>query len=1312
MSNSRGVLVLGLLVATCAAETGWPAGVEPPPAQELFTASRIENPDTEEVKRGEEWQQGFFRKTFELPSEAVFSAIVNAAWVCELWVNGQQVPRFRKPVTSQAWMYWLRGADIVKHLRPGRNAIGLRALQGGHPLFIYLQGDVVLASGEAVHLATDGTWKFSRTASPDWSDPSFDDSSWKPARVAGSAHHGYLQGQMPAYSGRLVIQNPREGKLFYTDTREVSFRVRIPAGLARLQPTLALRVNRAEDGEEVKTGSASVFRVEGPSGTCEFSVGRLPRGVYVLSLILTAGEKEIERRLNEPFIVCGKIPQKEVEGRTFEEGMNLSLYDTINCADPKDPHPYLEGGFGQTRVVTAKGLSYRETGPGRGKNPTSFFAYKAKFGRISEPYLVVFEYPDDAKRWIEFSINTMPDDPEAEMKRHNVWAFHRESGGAICGERFPPTGKVRRFPILYFPNREEATLIVNTAAEGCPAAASRILIYRVGEIPALKVHPSGQRFLGLHTERGYSFHRMFDGAPEKQSQWWVPYWSPKTFAIWFRTLERYAQYLRFAGQNLHVIGCFQYDEGNSAYADLALVGGKTARLEGDFREVAAKVFSENGIALMASVELTHINSPHASGLWPVVTDQQVAGGADTVWCMSREGKQIIGGGGPGGAVPNIFHPLVQQRILEIVEDLCRKLADSPAFRGFYFIDLPGLFGFVPGHESGSPEKWLECGFEDVTVELFEKDTGISVPVDPKDTRRFAKRYNWIMANAKREWIDWRCRKVREVRLLVLQRMRQYRKDLRMISGYHDWGDWSAAEYAERLKADGQDLSLYRSDDGISIARYAVTGGGWGPTAYLTGLRNLTARGATASFERPTNRTVVLKNIFDENILRKKFTPEWPWGELPGQVSTDWAGVGLLVCGPPESPGEHFAWPFAQVTEDSDPDTLLFGWGDDQILPGHEQATRDFARGFLSLPAGRFKPVVGQKLDSNLIVRELREAGQVTFYILNPLWARPKVQLSLSGVMLSRKVLDLTEGTRAKTVWRGSKCDLLFTLPPYGLRGFAVEKAPEARVVSVMGEFDATAADPIRSRLATAKGFLSGRRVSTVLAEAELALVRGNLDRAEKALAAGRYVEAWRLLVDTRFETLVWDKAAHAEHITPWLTIGPFANDEAGDQFRRQLDVERDALAGRVDVGKDYKGLDEEGQPCATRWRRMESGQFRGEENFVDFDEIYSPNENVLAYAVTYVYSPAGRRATIAFGSDDGGRVWLNGRLVIDRFEARAAKRGEDTAPVDLPKGWSQVLVKVEERIGAWGFFLDFLGEDGKPLGDLEHSAEPRAMGDR
>ena len=1262
---------------------------EPPPLGERFPAQCMINPKDRNVPAA-------FRTAFELPKEPIFRAVVNVSWSTELHVNGQRIPDVHRYAYGWRW-YWTVGVDIAKYLRPGKNCIGIKTLAGPQPLFTYLEGDVVLASGRVIHLASDKTWKVSAEAPEDWSAPGFDDANWESPKATGNGIT-YNRDRMPAYTGCLVIENPYQEKLLYLDRKPIALRVLIPAGLAKGNPTLAFRIHQVESEKQVAAGEVTKFKVKGAAAVCELVAGQLLNGVYVISLALKAGDEVMAERLNEPFIVVGRIAQKEVPGNSFEEGMGLELEDIVNCADPNDPHPYLEGG-GATRIVKHAGIKYREAGPNRGGEAgSSFFAYQIKFQRVDEPYLVVFEYPDDAERWSEFGIYAWPANPKIAIERKNIWAYGRESGGAACGGRFPLSGKMRRFPILYFPNKEEGFLVIKTASQGMPGAASRILIYRVGDIPAVQVRQSGERLLGFHTERGYSFHRMLDGNSEAASDWeerwspiddkWQVVWGPKTFALWFKTIERHVRYLRFSGQNVHVVGCIQYDDHNTPYAVPTLVGGKTARLEPDFREIMAQVFGENDLALMGSMELVALSHPqHVGNLFKPPTDEEVAQGADTVWTVSREGKQPGGGRGPGGTIPNIFHPKVQAYILRMVREVCEKLAPYPAFKGLYFMDIPwqgAMWGFVPAFGPGGPLEW---GYEDVTIRQFEKDTGLRIPVDAKDPERFAKRHEWIMANAKEKWIEWRCRKVRDVRLMVLEEMRKYRKDLRMICAYHFWEmdevRKSGLSYREYVKQQGLDLSLYRDIPGLAIARYVYVGGGWGPVRRQKGMQTLEDPDFIAAYSDLKQRVIGLKNIFDENLVKNpKYTDEWPF-------------EGVLGGGPAESAGEHFGWQFARAEADSDPEIIIFGWGDNNILPGHEQEIRNFAKGFLPLPKQEMSLLTGPNFDPNVVVREARVQGRLVFSLLNPSWWQDQAEVRLQG---TNKVFDLATGARMEVQRAGKFLTLSISLPPYSMRSFAASGGSKIVAAEIMGDLPAaqthltTCIEEINSQLALPK-------IKNVLSQEEINWAEAALRTMQADLAAQRYLPAWRLLTHHRMEAIT-EIIAHADLVKPWMVIGPFENDEQGEAFRRPFPVEQGILAGNPpDLKKEYDGLGPGNKPARVKWAKV----LTDTSGLLDFDPLFTPNEWVCAYAFTQVYSPKEREATLSFGSDDGGRVWLNGKLVIDHYEARAAKPGQDVVQVTLNQGWNPLLVKVEERIGGWRFYLDFLGPDGKPLRDLEYS---------
>ncbi len=150
----------------------------------------------------------------------------------------------------------------------------------------------------------------------------------------------------------------------------------------------------------------------------------------------------------------------------------------------------------------------------------------------------------------------------------------------------------------------------------------------------------------------------------------------------------------------------------------------------------------------------------------------------------------------------------------------------------------------------------------------------------------------------------------------------------------------------------------------------------------------------------------------------------------------------------------------------------------------------------------------------------------------------------------------------------------------------------------------------------------------------------------------------------------------------WQLLGPFPSD--GDTGHARIyPPETEAVA----LGKEYNGVNGK-----IRWQLHRSTSDR-----VDLQKIFDHGEAGVAYAVCWI-KPAWRtRAILATGSDDGIKVWLNRKLVLDRAVHREAVPADDKTPVTLEDGWQELLVKVDNRFGTWAYYLDLLDTFGKPL---------------
>lgn len=164
-------------------------------------------------------------------------------------------------------------------------------------------------------------------------------------------------------------------------------------------------------------------------------------------------------------------------------------------------------------------------------------------------------------------------------------------------------------------------------------------------------------------------------------------------------------------------------------------------------------------------------------------------------------------------------------------------------------------------------------------------------------------------------------------------------------------------------------------------------------------------------------------------------------------------------------------------------------------------------------------------------------------------------------------------------------------------------------------------------------------------------------------------------------------------ILDWHIIGPF-NNEKGSGFLVAYPPEKE-----IDIAAIY-----EGKKVKAFWRRFSRRPPLGE---IDLDVLFWPNDEAVAYALTYLHVEKGTPAVLRAASDEGLRIWLNGRLVLSREAKRLLSLyDQDAAPVWLQAGWNRLLVKVGELKGKWGFRLRVTDLEGAPLPNLTVDPSP------
>lgn len=100
--------------------------------------------------------------------------------------------------------------------------------------------------------------------------------------------------------------------------------------------------------------------------------------------------------------------------------------------------------------------------------------------------------------------------------------------------------------------------------------------------------------------------------------------------------------------------------------------------------------------------------------------------------------------------------------------------------------------------------------------------------------------------------------------------------------------------------------------------------------------------------------------------------------------------------------------------------------------------------------------------------------------------------------------------------------------------------------------------------------------------------------------------------------------------------------------------------------------------------------YHSSDSIIDLDKTLSNDDFVMAYAYTEVQSDENKVWFISLGTNDGGRLWVNGLNVWDYPQERGLFIDDDVIPVVLKKGINTLLLKVEERGNRWGFCVRFI----------------------
>lgn len=171
---------------------------------------------------------------------------------------------------------------------------------------------------------------------------------------------------------------------------------------------------------------------------------------------------------------------------------------------------------------------------------------------------------------------------------------------------------------------------------------------------------------------------------------------------------------------------------------------------------------------------------------------------------------------------------------------------------------------------------------------------------------------------------------------------------------------------------------------------------------------------------------------------------------------------------------------------------------------------------------------------------------------------------------------------------------------------------------------------------------------------------------------------------------------------PWYLLSPFPGSDRGmlavaHAPERELPQMTGGGPG-PDLRAEYVGRD----GVVATWRRLGVIDHRPIELKVHGDDRW--NVDSTCYLYRRIEAEADADVPVMMGSDDGLRVWLNGRLLVDADVPRGLDPEQHRLKLPLAAGVNHLLCKVTQGQGAWQFQFGML-TDLDPVVDARLQAK-------
>lgn len=710
----------------------------------------------------------------------------------------------------------------------------------------------------------------------------------------------------------------------------------------------------------------------------------LPVGAYSLHVLIQETQQLI---INDICIMERANPEIKVDGE-------LNLKKVTEITFDKLPPAERYKAIGECTIKELNGTPYLEVGPNAGDR----FAVHVKLDAKKRLYCFDITYPDDTVRTADVLVQNC-------KRRGSPYVLQV---GYMAGDEFPNQHKMLTHRCLFWNDNDDVALVMMTARDNAPAAIAKLAVYEVvGPLPKATVKEApavngAKRTFGIYFED-----------PAINFDFAVPGQGRTLYGI-EALLNRFTAYLDYTAQNIVAYPGNWYQG--------AIGEGYNPRGHvPEFLEAFMMKFDQAGIDFIPTFNhhnLIHLD-PSIYG-WHAVEDGSFH---NTPVSIFNTGLPNPGGWHSTPPNFNITHPEVQKQFLKDLDNLLAIGVKHPSFKGVALHLTEHCI-----HSFGS----LKAGYNDYTIDLFTKDTGIKVPVDRKDPMRGKLYATWLLENAREQWISWRCKWIADWYKTIADKLSSARPDLKLYVNNITY----PSVKDENFEKDGFRYQFGR-EAGIDGKLLDVHNIVYGQTTAPADTRHHYYKDVTPERLEYLKYMDVKPQLY-ENIVGFNKALVWLhmhdryWESAIGRsaskysLTSDWMREHtwrVSTLNPTDFHAmRHFALPFRYT------DVQMITKGGFLIgTYGMEQYLTPFAQAFRALPALHFKTL---KISTDVVkARAIVHEGKRWFYVINTDGKPQDFSMKVKS-----PVTDLVTGSLTTEQKDGV---LKLKLQPYQLRSFSV-----------------------------------------------------------------------------------------------------------------------------------------------------------------------------------------------------------------------------------------------------------------------------------